>query len=185
MGHIYKSNAHLLLDAFQLDLHILAQLQIQCAQGLIQKQHLGPVDQCSGDGHPLLLAAGKSVRPAVFKALQTDNLQHLQHALPNLLLGDLQGLLRIFRVLAPLHPQSKGDVLKHVQVGKQGVFLEYGVDLPLIGRNVINPHTVKEDVSRRWCREAANHPQRGGLAAPAGPKQCEEFFVIDVKVDVV
>ena len=36
VGNIYKGNAHLLLDTLQLVLHILAQTQIQCAQGLVQ-----------------------------------------------------------------------------------------------------------------------------------------------------
>ena len=48
----------LLLDTLQLVLHILAQAQIQRAERLVEQQHLRPVHQSSGDGHPLLLAAG-------------------------------------------------------------------------------------------------------------------------------
>ena len=59
VGDIDKGDAHLLLDALELDLHILAQLQVQGAQRLVQQQHLGPVHQRPGNGHPLLLAAGE------------------------------------------------------------------------------------------------------------------------------
>ena len=82
-------------------------------------------------------------------------------------------------------PQAESHVLKYVQMREQGVLLEHRVDLPFIGRNVINPHTVEQDVSRRRRREAADDPQCGGLAAPTGSKQCEEFFVIDIKIQIV
>ena len=104
----------------------------------------------------------------MLKALETDGLQHLHDPLLDLSLRQL------------LHPQTKGDVLIHIQVREQGVLLENGVDLPLIGRNVINPHTVEQDVSRRRRRETSNDPQRGGFTAPAGSEQREELLVIDV-----
>ena len=72
MGHIYKSNAHLLLDTLQLNLHILSELQIQRPQGFVQKKDLWTVYQRPGNGHPLLLSAGKRVCPPVFKSLQAD-----------------------------------------------------------------------------------------------------------------
>ena len=68
---------------------------------------------------------------------------------------------------------------------EQGVFLENGVDLPLIGRDVINPHTIEQDISRRRRRETSDDTQRGGFAAPAGSEKCEELFVIDIKVNVI
>ena len=123
----------------------------------------------------------------MLKALEADDLQHFHDPLVDLLLGNFYLPLSggVIGVRPPLHPQAEGDVLVHVQVREQGVFLENGIDLPLIGRNVINPHTVEQDVSGRRSREAANDPQRGGLTAPAGSEQCEEFFVIDIKIDVI
>ena len=107
----------------------------------------------------------------MLKALKADDLQHLHDPLPDLLLGDLHHPLAggVAGVGTLLHPQAESDVLKHVQVGEQRIFLKDGIDLPLIGRNVINPHTVKEDVSARRGREAANNPQCGGFTAPTGP----------------
>ena len=68
---------------------------------------------------------------------------------------------------------------------EQGVFLENGVDLPLIGRNVIDPHTVEQDISRRRRRETSDDTQRGGFAAPAGSEKREELLIIDVQIDVI
>ena len=47
---------------------------------------------------------------------------------------------------------------KDIQIVKQCILLKDSVDLPLMRRNVIDPHTVKGDVSRRGRREAANDP---------------------------
>ncbi len=61
---------------------------------------------------------------------------------------------------------------KNIQMGKQGVLLKDGVDLPSMRRNVIDPHTVKGDVSRRGRREAAMiRSVKCGLATAAGAKQ--------------
>ena len=169
MGDIYKGDAHLLLNAFELDLHILAELQIEGPQGFVQEQHLGPVHQRPRNRHALLLPAGEGVGPPVFKALEADGLQHLQNPLPDFLLGELDRSLRVRRIRPSLHPEAKGHVFKHVQMREKRVLLEYRVNLALIGRDVVNPHTVEENVSRPWGREAANNPQRGGFAAPAGP----------------
>ena len=142
-------------------------------QRLVQQQHLGAVHQCPGDGHPLLLAAGECLRPPVLKALQADGFQHFHDPLFD------------FRLRQLLHPQAESNVFKHVQMREQGILLENRVDLPLIGRNVINPHTVEQDVSRRGRRETSDDPQCGGLAAPTGPKQCEELFAVDIQIDVI
>ena len=170
MGDIYERNAHLLLDAFQFDLHILAQLQIQRGQRLVQKQDLGPVHQGAGDGHALLLTTGEGVGLAVLETLEVDDLKHLHDPLIDLLLGDLHLLLAggIAGIRAALHPQTERDIFVHIQVREQGVLLEDGVDLALIGRNVINPHTVKQDIAGCRRHKAANDPQRGALTASAG-----------------
>ena len=113
------------------------------------------------------------VDAAAVEALQADHLQHFGDTLPYLVLrhfGDAQ---------------AEGDVFKHIQMREQRIFLEHRVDLPLMRRDIINPHTVKGDVSRRGCRETANNPQRCGLATAAGAQKCEEFGIVDVEIDVI
>ena len=156
MGNIYKGNAHLLLDTLQLVLHILAQTQIQCAQRLVQKQHLRPVHQGSGDGHPLLLAAGKLIHAPLFKALQTHDAQHFRDTLTDLR----------FRHLG--NAQAESNVFKHVQMREQRILLEHRVDLPLVRRDIIDPDAVKDHVAAGGGGEPADDAQRGGLAAAAG-----------------
>ena len=131
VGHIDERDAQRLLDPLQLVLHILAQAKIQSAQGFIQEQHLGSVDQCPGDGHPLLLTAGKAVDVPVFVALQADDLQHFLYPGVDFILGYLG------------HPKAEGDVVVHVQMREQGIALEDGIDLPLVGRDIVDRLSVE------------------------------------------
>ena len=52
-----EGDADLALDALQLDLHLLAELEIERAERLVEQQHLGLVDQGAGQRDALPLAA--------------------------------------------------------------------------------------------------------------------------------
>ena len=53
-------------------LHFLAQLQVECAERLVEQQHARLVDQRTGDGDTLLLTAGKLVTLRFSKSSQAD-----------------------------------------------------------------------------------------------------------------
>ena len=59
MGDVDEGRAEFVLELFQLDLHVLAQLQIEGPQRLVQQEHVGIEDEAAGYGHALFLAAGK------------------------------------------------------------------------------------------------------------------------------
>lgn len=58
MRHADEGNTDSFLNDFQLHLHLLAQLLIQCRKRFVQEKHGWLIDQGAGDGHPLLLSAG-------------------------------------------------------------------------------------------------------------------------------
>ena len=156
VGDEDKGDARLLLDFFQLHLHVLAQLQVQGAQGLVQQQHLGMGHQGPGNGHPLLLAAGQAGDGAVLKPLQGHQGEHLGDFGLNLLLGDL------------LLPQGEGHVFKDVQVGEEGVLLEHRVHVPLVGGDVVDFVAQEDNVPLVRGFEAADEAEHGGFAAARG-----------------
>ena len=45
MGHVDEGDADLLLDGLQLDLHLLAELEVERAERLVEEQDARPVDQ--------------------------------------------------------------------------------------------------------------------------------------------
>jgi hypothetical protein len=57
VGDVDEGDADLLLDALQLDLHLLAELQVEGAERLVEEQDAGPVHQRSGQRDALPLAA--------------------------------------------------------------------------------------------------------------------------------
>ena len=135
------------------DLHVLAQLPGPMRPGLVQQKDPGPVEPGPGDGHPLLLAAGEE-SGLRFQSPPADDLQHL-HDPPRISFSgiftcacrwDRRSGRRCIR-------RPKAIFSKTFQMGNRA-YLEHRVDL-FMGRNVINPHTVKEDVSGRRCREAS------------------------------
>ena len=62
--------------------HVFAHLGIQVSRGLVGHDQAGVVHQGAGDGHPLLLSAGKLVRVMRFPAFEPDELQRLERPLP-------------------------------------------------------------------------------------------------------
>ena len=161
MGHINKGDAQLLLQPLQLQLHLLAQLQIQRPQRLVQQQHLRSVHQRSGNGHALALAARHLADPPLFEALQLHGAQRLGQ---------------------PLHCQSVGHVVIDIHQREQRVALKHCVDCPLVGRQRGDLLSVDGDMSAVCLLKPRDHPQRGGLTAAGGPQQRQELPLMNLHV---
>ncbi len=56
VGHVDEGDPDLLLDALELDLHLLAQLEVERTERLVEEQHRGLVDQGARQGDALRLA---------------------------------------------------------------------------------------------------------------------------------
>ena len=94
------------MHLFQFHLHILAHLQVQGRQRLIQQQHLRLIHDGAGDRHTLLLATGKGIDIPILIVCQPYHFQRLFH-----FLLDRGG--RKF-----LQLQAKGDIIVHIQMWK-------------------------------------------------------------------
>ena len=77
VGHVDERDPDLLLDALELDLHLLAQLEVERAERFVEEQDGRLVDQRAGEGDALRLAAGDLGRLAAFEARQLDELEHV------------------------------------------------------------------------------------------------------------
>src|SRR5581483_5370716 len=98
-----ERDPNLLLDPLQLDLHLLTELEVERAEGLVEQQHLRPVDDRPGESDALPLAARQLHRLAAAEACEPD---------------DGQRLLDSPSALGPLHAlplQAVLDVLEDVQ----------------------------------------------------------------------
>ena len=95
------------------ELHQLcAELRVDVARGLVGDDGAGVVGQGPGDGHPLLLAAGKLPGHIPHAPLQAHQAQHIGHALLDL------------AVARPVNMHCQGHVLIDIPVVDQAEVLE-------------------------------------------------------------
>src|SRR4029453_5879150 len=73
----------------------------------------------------------------------------------------------------------------HVQEREQGVALEHGVDLALVGRGAGHVGPVEQDAALGGLLEPGDQPQGGRLATPRGAEQGEELAPWHLQVDAV
>ena len=172
MGDVEEGDAELALEALELDLHLLSELEVESPERLVEEQDLGPVDQRAGDGDALLLAAGELGGPTVLEGGELHEGENVSHAARDLFLGDLA------------HPEPVGDVVEDRHVREERVALEHRVDVALIGLSVGDVLAGEQDLAGGRLLEAADHAQRRGLAGAGRPQDREELPLEDVEVEV-
>ena len=173
MRDIDERDVHLALQALEFQLHLLAQLEVQCAQRLVQQQDLRLVDQAAGDGHTLLLTAGHLADAAALKAFQAHDFQHIAHLAADGLFVHL------------FQPQAEGHVLEHVQVREQRILLEHRVHRALVGRHTGDILALEQNFAGIRLQKACDQPQGRGLAAAGRTQQRNELFVMDIEIQSV
>ena len=170
MSYVYKGNTDGLLYVLQLVLHVLAKLQVESTERLVQKKHLGMRNKRARNSNTLLLTARKGTDALVLKADESDHLQHLGNLLAYLLLGEL------------LQPEREGNVLIHVQVREQRVFLENGIDMSFVRGNVADLDTVEIELALVSGLKAADYTECRRLAAAGRAEKGHELTVSYIKV---
>ncbi len=171
VGDVDEGDADIALDRLQLGLHLLAQLQVEGAERLVEQQHLRPVDDRPRQRHPLPLATGELGRLAIAVAGQAHHLQRFVASAPAL------GFVHFG------HFQPVGDVLGHGHVGEERVVLEDGVDGAFVRRQTGDVGAPQLDRAGGRVLEAGDHPQRRRLARAGGPEHGEELTGADLEVD--
>ena len=147
----------LLLDPLELHLHVLAQLEVERAERLVEKKHARMVHERSAEGDALLLSSRELLRLALRESGQADELEHLRDPSPQLILGDALAL------------EPECDVVLDRHVREERVALKHRVDVPLVRRQPDHVLIAQEDPPFGRLLEAPDHPERGRLAAPDGP----------------
>ena len=146
VGHIDGGDARLLLNPANLRAHSYPKLGIQVAQRLIKQQYTGLQHQGTGQGHPLLLAAGELVGHPLLHALQAHQLENLGDLLPD------GGFVQLPQL------QAVGYVVIDIVMGQQGVALEHHGGVPLVGGQGIDGLTAQVDFALVGAFKARDHP---------------------------
>ena len=162
MRDVDERDPDLVLDPLQLELHLLAELQVERAERLVEQQHARVVHERAPERDPLLLAARELPRLPLREAGEADELEHLGHAALELALRDA----------LPLEPE--GDVVLDRHVREERVALEDGVHVPLVRREADHVLVAEEDAALGRLLETADHAQRRRLPAAGRAEQREE-----------
>ncbi len=173
MGHEHESDADILLQVDQLDLHLLAQLGIQRTERFIQQQQARAVDQGAPERHALLLAARQFARIMLRLVGQMHQLQRFP--------GESFDFVR----RAVRHLEREGDVLRHRHVREQGVALEHGMNRTPLRRCGCEILAIQENLSAVGQVETCDQAQQCSLATAGGAEQGKEFPGLDAEVDVI
>ena len=126
----------LAMDPRQLGLHLLAELEIERTERLVEEQDGRSLGEGTRQRDALLLPAGHLGGHPPVESAESDEVEVL--AGPT---ADLRG-----RQL--LHPQPERDVLGDRHVREQGVVLEDGVDVAPVGRQVVDLPALDPQLAR-------------------------------------
>ncbi len=173
VGDVDEGDADPLLDGAQLGAHVLAQLEVERGERLVEQQHGGLDRQRPGDGDALLLAAGE--------------LAHLLGAV----LGERhldQQVLHLLVALVARHaayPQAVADIVGHAHHREQSEVLEDQRGRPLVGADALHVRAADPHRAAGRLDEAGNGAQQRGLAAAGRAEEGEELARFDGEVGVL
>src|SRR5688572_8295698 len=103
MGHVDERRAELPMEGPQLQLHVLAELEIERREGLVEEEDLRLGCQRASKRRALDLAPGKLGRPPRTEALEPDEPEQLLHPRRDARLGPASELEAVADVLGHVH----------------------------------------------------------------------------------
>jgi len=171
MGDVDEGDAGAPLQAAQFGAHVLAQLEIERRQRLVEQQHLRLDRQRAGDGHPLALTARQFARRPVAIALQRHQREQLV------------GLRPAGLAVHPARLKAEGDVVAHAHQRKQRQRLEDHRRGALVRPQPRHVAPADLDTALGRFKKPRDHAQDGGLAAARGAEDREELAVRHSEAD--
>ena len=142
-------HAGLLPDAQDLILHIHSGEGVECAERLVEQQHLGPADKGACERGALAHAARKLMRIGVLKALEADHFDELIDAV-------------LFLLVDAAGAQAEGDIVVDRQPREQRVLLEHEA---AVGAGSGDGHAVERQLALVHRDEAGDQTQERRFAA--------------------
>ena len=150
----------------------MAEVLVEAGERLVEQHQRRAGGQGTGQGDPLLLAAGELVGVAVAHVRQAHQVEDFGH--PRAALGAGQTV------------EPEGDIGRDVEVGEERVVLEDQADATLLRRDPARPGDLAAtelDGAGVGSLEPGRQPQQRGLAAPGGADEREDLAGRDVEVD--
>ena len=165
--------AELALQALELPAHPHAQRRVEVRERLVKQAELWFDDERAGKRHALLLATRKLADARVLALGEADELQ-----IPAALFLCLRA-----GIAAEFEPV--GHVLQHAHVRKQTIGLEDGRNRPPLGRECGNILSVEKHSAAVGLEKAADHVERGRLAAARRAENAQKSALFQAEGEVM
>ncbi len=162
-----ERRAELVLDALQLQLHLLAQFHVQRTERLVEQQCRRTIDERASQGDPLLLPPRQLARAPALQPLELHDAE------------DRKDPLAVLGTRHLLHLQPEGDVVVDRHVGEERVLLEDHVHRPAVRRHPGHVLALEQHAALVRHLEACDHAERRRLPAATRPEQREELAFPD------
>ena len=161
----------------QLELHLLAKLQVECRERLVEQQDPWFQHEGASQRHPLPLAARQfgGAPIGIHRGVEAHEFEGAEDSIAD----------RRFRDAVLFEPER--NVLRHTEVGKERVVLEHHPDRTLVGPGSVHDPALHANGAavKIGIIESGKEAQRRGLAASRGPEQRKEFTLGDVERHLV
>ncbi len=172
VGNVNEGGLETLVQAADLRTHCGTELGVQVGQRLVEQEYGGVTHHRAAQGDTLALAAGKRFRLAVEQVLQVECLCGFVYLAVDF----------VFRNL--LQAKAERDIFIYSHMRIQRVVLEYHRDIAVLRGNVVNNAVADIQLTVADIFQAGDHAQGGRFAAAGRADQNDEFFVLNLKVQV-
>ena len=177
MGHENGRDPRARLDPANLLTGRKTKSCVQIRKRLIEKQDPRKLDQCSCDGHSLLLSSGHLRGLALHQRFDLHEFGRIHGPFFHLFLGQLLLPLQILK--------RENDILPNRHVGIKRIVLEDHANTPALRRQLGHIFGVEEDLSLRGLLQSADQIQGGTLTAAGRSQKPYQLSVRDLKCKIV
>ena len=185
VGDVDEGYAQLLVHVHQFKLHILAHLEVKCAERLVKEEHFGLVDKCPCDGDTLLLTARKRRHVSVTVVFKVNHFEGSIDFFFDFCLGifaekfnGFTFLVHLCAVGYDLQFKAESNVVEHVEVREKCVLLEDGVHLAEVRRGFSDVLAVEDDATAGGHFKACYHTESGGFATAGRAEECDKLTAL-------
>ncbi len=144
--HVDERRPELVLNSLQLELELLAQLDVKSTERLVEEECRGTIDERARQRDSLLLSTRELRRTALLVSLELDHPEHLVHS----------GTLLVLPELLQLEAERNVVVDRHVR--EERVVLEDHVHVPPVRRHVRDVVPAEQNRPLVGLLEARDHP---------------------------
>ncbi len=173
MGHEHGSDADPANDVADLAPRPFAECRVEVGQRLVEQEHARLGGQRPRQRDPLLLPAGEL--PDAAQAVPLEIHQGERPVHPAVEVGSTH----------PERLEPKRHVGADVEVREERVVLEHHPEAPGHRRDAGHIVTLDQDPTLIRRLEPGEQPERGRLAAAAGPQQCQQLAALERQRHVI